>query len=201
MTPSSRRVAGLLSVLTAAALTTVPVASASAAETTFKDARGDVWRATSAVAAVPSPTTRQGDLTRAVVHYEGHDVKIGLHFVSLRKRDAYAQYAVRLQGRQGKVVRTVTVETSKRDRKGVHRVFNANDGDVTCDAGHHVDYVKDRVTVTLDRRCLSSPRAVRVNVNTGRATTTKRQDAVFYSDNAHDAAASSAAWSAWVKRG
>jgi hypothetical protein len=191
----------LFAVLAAAAVSTAVALPASASSRTFDDARGDVWRAAGVTAAVPSPTTQHGDLTRTVVSYDRNRVKVKLRFVSLRKKDAYAQYAVRLQGKQGKVVRTVLVETSKRDRHGVHRVFNAKDSRVTCDSAHHVDYRKDKVTVTLDRSCLSSPRAVRVNVNTARATTTHRKDAVFYSDSGHDTAAESAAWSAWVKRG
>lgn len=201
---SRTRLAALLAAITATAATTALAAPAHAADLTLKDARGDVWRAVSATEAAPSPSTREGDLTRVVVSYAGRDVRVRLHFAALRKHDAYTQAAVRIQGKQGKVVRLVTVETSRRDRVGVHRIFNANGESVratSCKATHHVDYAKDRVTVSLDRRCLSSPRAVRVNVNTGRATTVKKRDAVFYSDNAHDAAAESAAWSAWVKRG
>jgi hypothetical protein len=191
----------LITVLGAAAVSTALALPASAASSTLVDTRGDVWRATGVTAAAPSPTTRHGDLTRTVVRYSRNHVKVKLRFVSLRKKDAYAQYAVRLQGKQGKVVRTVVVETSKRDRQGVHRVFNAKERRVECDTGHDVSYRKDRVTVTLDRRCLSSPRAVRVNVNTARATTTHNQDAAFFSDSGHDTAAQSTAWSDWVRRG
>ena len=191
----------LLTVLGAAAVSTALALPASAASGTLPDARGDVWRAVGVTAAEPSPTTRHGDLTRTVISYDHGTVVVTLRFASLRKKDAYAQYAVRLQGRQGKVVRTVLVETSKRDRHGVHRVFNAKDDGVDCRAGHDVSYRKDRVTVTLDRRCLSSPKAVRANVNTARATTTRKQDAVFFSDSGHDTAAESVAWSSWVKRG
>jgi hypothetical protein len=191
----------LLTVLASATVSTALALPASAASSTVVDARGDVWRAAGVTGAEPSPTTRHGDLTRTVVTYGRHHVKVKLRFVALRKKDAYAQYAVRLQGKQGKVVRTVLVETSRRDRHGVHRVFNAKDSRVECDAGHDVSYRKDRVTVTLDRRCLGSPKAVRVNVNTARATTTRKQDAVFYSDSGQDAAAESDTWSGWVKRG
>ena len=41
------------------------------------------------------------------------------------------------------------------------------------------------------------PGRVRVNVNTAHAT----GKGVFYSDNLHDAAAQSTAWTDWVKRG
>jgi hypothetical protein len=187
----------------AAAVTLSAVASvapASAAELTIADARGDVWRATSTTTAEPSPTTVPGDLARTVVRYEGGQVLVRLYFADLRRRDAYEQFAVRLQGKQGKVIRSVLVETSRREPKGGHRVFNRAGSEVSCDAQHKVDYAKNRVTVKLDRVCLGSPGAVRVNVNAARATTTHRKDAVFYSDSGHDTAAESAAWSAWVSR-
>jgi hypothetical protein len=177
------------------------IAPASATDLKIADARGDVWRATSTTTAEPSPKTVTGDLTRTAVRYEGGDVRVRLNFADLRRKDAYAQFAVRFQGKQGKVVRTVLVETSRREPKGGHRVFNKSNTEVSCDAKHKVTYSTNRVTVRLDRDCLGSPGAVRVNVNAARATTTHRQDAVFYSDSGHDTAAESAAWSAWVSRG
>jgi hypothetical protein len=141
-----------------------------------------------------------GDLTRTLVRYEKSDVLVRLHFADLRRKDAYGQFAIRLQGKQGKVVRTVLVETSRRDPKGVHRVFNKSNREVSCEPTHKLDYATNRVTVKLDRDCLSSPRAVRVNVNVARATPTHRKDSVFYSDSGHDTTAESAAWSDWVSR-
>ncbi|HEX5986125.1 MAG TPA: hypothetical protein VFY86_06380 [Nocardioides sp.] len=176
------------------------VAPASAAELTIADARGDVWRETSSTAAELSPTTVQGDLTRTVVRYKGGEVLVRLYFADLRRKDAYEQFAVRLQGKQGKVIRTVLVETSRRDPKGVHRVFNRSNSEVSCDAKHKVTYSTNRVTVKLARDCLGSPGAVRVNVNAARATTTHHKDSVFYFDSGHDTAAESAAWSDWVSR-
>jgi hypothetical protein len=185
----------------AATLSAVATAApASAAELTIADARGDVWKATSSTTAEPSPTTVPGDLTRTLVRYEGSDVLVRLHFADLRRKDAYGQFAVRLQGKQGKVVRTMLVETSRRDPKGVHRVFNKSNREVSCDAKHKIDYATNRVTVKVGRDCLSSPGAVRANINAARATTTHRTDSVFYSDSGHDTAAESAAWSDWVSR-
>jgi hypothetical protein len=190
-------------VVAAAAVTLSAVATtapASAADLTIADARGDVWRATSSTTAEPSPTTVAGDLARTVVRYEGSKVLVRMYFAGLRRKDAYEQFAVRLQGKQGKVIRSVLVETSRRDTKGGHRVFNRSNSEVACDAKHKVDYAKNRVTVKLDRDCLGSPGAVRVNVNAARATTTHRKNSVFYSDSGHDTAAESAAWSDWVSR-
>jgi hypothetical protein len=76
-------------------------------------------------------------------------------------------------------------------------VFNAKGSEVSCDVRHRVAYDRDRVKLTMDRDCLRSPKAVRVNVNTAWATRT----GVFYSDNLHDTAPQSEAWSGWVRRG
>jgi hypothetical protein len=187
----------LISLLAAGSAAAVTVTPALAATATLRDARGDVWGSTDAVTATPSPTVAEGDITKATVDFAGSTVAVRIRFGQLSRQGAYAQYSVRLQGKQGGVVREVVVETAKRNRAGTHRVFNAQGREVDCDAHHAVGYGKDRVTVTLDRRCLSSPRAVRANINTAHATGQR----VFYSDNVHDTAAESQAWSEWVHRG
>ena len=161
-----------------------------------RDARGDVWAFVDATTATPAPAVRSGDITRTVVvHDDRATVKI--RFEKLARKGAYAQYDVTFQGSRGRVVREVVLETSRRDRGGSIRVFNAKGQPLNgCDASRKVDYKDDRVTVGLDRRCLPKPGRVRVNVNTSRAT----GGAVFYSDNLHDAAPQSTAWTDWVKR-
>lgn len=193
MTSRTRTLAVLLA---SGGLLVAVSAPALAARTTLDDPRGDVWGAADATNATPSPTVREGDIGKTVVRFSNNTVTVKIEFAQLRRKGAYAQYDVVLQGKQGKVVREVVVETSKRDRSGSHRVFNARGSEVSCDATHHVSYGQDTVTFTLDRRCLSSPRAVRANVNTAYAT----HGGVFYLDNPHDTAAESTAWSDWVHR-
>lgn len=193
MTPPARLLVSLL----AAGCTLVAAAGPALAEKTrLDDATGDVWGAADATSATPSPSIAEGDITRAVVAFEDQTVRVRTSFAKLTRRGPYAQYSVVLQGRQGKVLREVLVEAGKGNRAGSHRVFNARGREVTCDADHRISYGTDAVTVELDRACLGSPKAVRANLNTARATGM----GVFYSDNAHDTAAESAAWSAWVRR-
>ena len=121
MTPShalaTLAVAGLALAATAA--------PASAQEVTVKDARGDVWGSVDAITATPSPAIKEGDISKAVVRHEGDRAQVRIGFAKLARKGAYAQYAVKFQGSSGNVVREVLVETSKRDRSGVLRVFNA----------------------------------------------------------------------------
>jgi hypothetical protein len=186
----------VLAALLAAGTLAVTAAPAGAAQLKVKDARGDVWGEADAVNATPSPTISEGDISNAVVAYQRDAVTVKVRFVKLSRTGPYAQYAVRLQGSKG-VVREVLVESSRRDRSGVHRVFNGQGGEVgDCDAQHRIDYKRDVVKVKVDRGCLSRSGKVRANVNTAHATGT----GVFYSDNVHDTAAQSAAWTDWVKR-
>ncbi len=193
MTPRTRL---LVSLLAAGGAVVGTVTPAVGAKTTLRDARGDVWGAASATSVTPSPSIAEGDITRAVVKYGGQGVRVRISFAKLRRGGPYAQYSVVLQGRQGKIVREVLVETAKRNRSGIHRIFNARGNEVSCRAAHKIGYHQDAVTVTLDRSCLNKPKAVRANVNTARAT----GKGVFYSDNAHDTTAESSAWSAWTRR-
>ncbi|MGA9747266.1 MAG: hypothetical protein WBQ50_07430 [Nocardioides sp.] len=186
----------LVSLLAAGSAVLVTASPAVAGKTTLKDATGDVWGAADATSVTPSPSIAEGDITRAVVSFKDQTVRVRISFAKLRRGGPYAQYSVMLQGRQGKVLREVLVETGKRNRSGSDRVFNAREREVSCDARHRISYGRDAVTVKLDRRCLGSPKAVRANINTARAT----GRGVFYSDNAHDTAAESAAWSEWVRR-
>ena len=186
----------LATVLVACALV-APAAPAGAKEITVKDARGDVWREADTVNATPAPSIRSGDITKAVIAHDGKRVSVRVLFKRLARKGAYVQVAVKLQGSKGGVVREVLVESSRRDRNGVVRVFNAGGRPVEgCDADHDIDFKRDRITVDVDRRCLHKPGRVRANVNTARAT----GSGIFYSDNVHDTAAESVAWSDWVKR-
>ena len=185
----------LATVLAACALA-APAAPAGAKEITVKDARGDVWREADTITATPAPSIRAGDITKAVIAHDGKRVSVRVVFKRLARKGAYVQVAVKLQGSKG-VVREVLVESSRRDRNGVVRVFNAGGRPVDgCDADHEIDYKRDRVSLDVDRRCLHKPGRVRANVNTARAT----GSGIFYSDNVHDTAAESVAWSDWVKR-
>jgi hypothetical protein len=186
----------LATVLAACALA-APAAPAGAKEITVKDARGDVWREADTVNATPAPSIRDGDITKAVIAHDGRRVSVRVVFKRLARTGAYLQVAVKLQGSKGGVVREVLVESSRRDRNGVVRVFNAGGQPVgRCDADHKIDFKRDRVELDVDRRCLHKPGRVRANVNTARAT----GSGIFYSDNVHDTAAESVAWSDWVKR-
>lgn len=192
--PSSARL--LVSLLTAGAAVVATASPALADKTRLSDPTGDVWGASGPTAATPSPTIAEGDITRAVLAFKRKTVRVRITFAKLRRGGPYAQYSVVLQGRQGKVVREVLVETGKGNRGGSHRVFNARGLEVSCRADQRIGYGADAVTVELDRACLGSPKAVRANINTARAT----GKGVFYSDNVHDTAAESAAWSPWVRR-
>ena len=186
----------LATVLVACALA-APAAPAGAKQITVKDSRGDVWREPDTVNAAPAPKIRSGDITKAVIAHDGARASVRIVFKRLARKGAYTQVAVRLQGSKGRVVREVLVESSRRTRNGVVRVFNANGRPVErCDADYDIDFKRDRLTLSVDRRCLHKPGRIRANVNTARAT----GSGIFYSDNVHDTAAESLAWSDWVKR-
>jgi hypothetical protein len=187
----------VLATLLVACALAASAAPASAKQITVKDARGDVWRETDTTTATPAPSLRLGDVTKATVAHSGDRAVVKIRLARLARKGPYAQYAVKLQGNKSRVVRELLVETSRRDRSGALRVFNAHGRPVErCDADHDVDYKRDRITVRVDRGCLNKPRRIRANVNTARATA----DAVFYSDNLHDTAAESDAWTEWVER-
>ena len=189
----------VLATLTLAGLALAAAAGpASAQQLKVKDARGDVWVSTDAGVATPAPSLRSGDIAKTVVVHGDGEATAKIGFVKLARKGAYAQYDVTFQGSRGGVVREVLLETSRRDRRGSVRVFNAKgqplDG---CDVDHKVSYRRDKVTISIDRRCLNKPGRVRVNVNTAHAT----GSGVFFSDNLHDTAPRSDAWTDWVKRG
>lgn len=187
----------VLATLLVACALAAPAAPASAEQITVKDARGDVWRESDTRTATPAPALRLGDVTKATVAHSSERVVVKIRLARLARKGPYAQYAVKLQGNKSLVVRELLVETSKRDRSGVVRVFNAHGRPVDrCDADHDVDYKRDKITVRVDRGCLNKPRRIRANVNTARAS----GNATFYSDNLHDTAPESAAWTDWVKR-
>jgi hypothetical protein len=191
------RTHALATLAAAGLLLTATAAPAAAGELTVVDAPSDVWGAADATNATPSPSIREGDITKAKVIYEDDRATVRIGFARLARKGAFAQFAVRFQGSRGDVVREVVVESSRRNRSGSVRVFNNGGQPVgRCEASHDVDYRRDKVKVTVDRRCLDRSRKVRVNVNTAFATRT----GVFYSDNLHDTAAASVAWTDWVRR-
>lgn len=163
----------------------------------FSDASGDTWYSAGVEAAVPSPTSAQGDLVRTVVKHDRKVVVVRLRFADLARRGSYAQYAVLLEGSRDRKVREVVVEASHRSWSGRVRVFKRN-GDLvsSCQVRHRIDYAKNVLAVRLDRACLNRPGSVRANINVHRFDNARGT----YSDNAHDELEYSAAWTPWVKR-
>ena len=190
--PSRRVVVPLL----VGALLPWGIGPAAAEKLALTDARGDMWAASEDGTVVPSPDTSQGDLTRARVSYRGDRVVVLLRFVDLAKQGGYAQYALRLEGKDRRT-REVVVAAGPKNWAGRVRVFKPH-GDLVdnCPVAHQIDYAAETVRVRVKRTCLDRPRAVRANVNVD----VVGDDGVFRSDNPHDGLDHSEAWTSWVRR-
>ena len=170
---------------------------ASAAQVTLRDGRGDVWASTAPDTWEPAPSGSLNDVTRTVAKHGANKIAVSIRFVALKRTGSYAQYAIRLQSKRDRRIREVVVEAGPRDWAGQVQVFRANgDPASSCPVTHVIDYGNEKVQVRVDRTCLRSPGAVRINVNAYRA----QKDKTFLADNPHGSQAESSAWTGWVRR-
>jgi hypothetical protein len=164
----------------------------------LRDARYDTWRTMPGGEVAPAQWAEAGDITRVAVRHRHDRIVLRISFAELHRSGAYAQYAVRVQGRgKHRWIREVLVESGPHRWRGVARVFTGH-GNLArrCDLGHRINYRDNVVMVRLDRDCLGRPGSVRANVNAYRAN----RNGVFFADSAHTDQSGSRGWTDWVVR-
>jgi hypothetical protein len=142
------------------------------------DATGDVSSQTDDGPYVRTPSRVEGDVRTSGVSYAGRRVTVAIGFAQLTQTTEITGHLLRLRTNKGKV-RDVTVIAGPGQWAGRTQLTKGNGNRVRCALGHRIDYVADRVTVSIPRKCLGKPRWVRVGIGV-----VSVQDEVFFADDA-----------------
>ena len=148
----------------AAALTIVPLTSASAATYRHTDTTQDLRSAdlsSNTMTLTDAPDATEPDVTSIKVVHGARKVSVTMLFADLTRKPAMAEYAVEVRTNE-KELRIADVSASSGHWKG-HATLQSRKGDEKC-AGltHAIDYDKNSVSIGIPRSCLSNPRWIQV---------------------------------------
>ena len=184
-----------LAVLTAALLlVAVSSGAASAREVVLRDAAGDMWRQDRQGNVSEAPTSRAGDVRKALFRHGRKNLVVRQRFVDLRRSGDYAQYVIRIESARG-IYRELRVEASSGSWAGKSRVFNRRGDLVECSTTHDIDYAVNAVVMTVSRSCLGTPRTVRATASNYRTDVNH----LFLMDNPHNTESSAQDWTRWLR--
>ncbi|WP_325116771.1 hypothetical protein [Nocardioides sp.] len=106
-------------------------------------------------------------------------------FTDLRRTEPQSYWATIASRRQ---FGALLVSTSPGRFKGRHRLLDGNFANVKCPRlSHRIDYVDDRVTMSVPRSCLGRPRWVRVDLANFMFRGETEADFQEITDNPHSA--------------
>lgn len=129
-----------------------------------------------------APTRAEGDVLASGVAHRPRRVIVAMRYAAMTQTTMEAAHTFLLTTNEGKV-RRVTVMVSPGHWGGT-TYFNNGHGDVVrCKLTTTLSYAQRRATVSIPRRCLSSPRWVRV----GMQSMTMEQG-IFYLDDGQSGA-------------
>jgi hypothetical protein len=126
---------------------------------------------------VRTPSRVEGDVLTSGVSYAGRRITVAMGFAELTQTTELTGHLFRLRTNKGKV-REVTVIAQPGSWGGTAIMQKSSGRKVKCRMGTRLDYVADRVTVSIPRRCVGSPRWVKV----GMAEVTFEGDVTFVDD-------------------
>lgn len=194
--PVSRARLAAVAVVLAMAL---PAAPAAAEQRTVRDARHDMIRVEeggSNPQAVPGATI--GDVVRTKFRHTDRRVIMRTKLAALERTGRRFTVWVDIQnGARRKWF--LGVEATRRDRNGHTMFFTGRGIDVRCAAlRHRVNYADDVVRVSVPRRCLDTPRAVRFRLLTEHV---RRSWDYAWLDNGLAVAQDDRHWTRWMRRG
>lgn len=157
------RVAGCIA-LAVAAFGTIGPASADTMSGT--DTAGDVLHLDTsegfeqALPGTREPRRRDGDLTGYTVRHGAKRITAVLRFRELRRNQPVLQVVGRFRYPQRHQLEynELVVTARKGDRRGT-----ASSSQGRCDVAHRINYAKNRVRMSVSRRCFATPRWIQFN--------------------------------------
>jgi hypothetical protein len=175
----------------AASLPAVAAGQARVSGVTLTDPTGDVWAIGEGESEESQPAGDEptADVVRAVVKHRRHSLLVRMTFTDLRRVDPAFYSAVIVTPDK---FRGAFVGAEPRRWKGRHILVDGRFDTVRC-AGfeHTIDYAMDRVTMSIPRRCLGSPRWVRVSLDNWMFRGESEETFLEISDNPHNTGAES----------
>jgi hypothetical protein len=142
------------------------------------DATGDVSSSKDDGPFVKTPSRAEGDVRSSAVSHAGRRVVIAVAYRQLSQTTQITGQIARLRTNKG-LVRDVVIYAQPGAWGGRTSMEKPGGRRVKCRMGTRIDYVGDRVTVSIPRKCLGRPRWVRVGI--GAVTF---QDEVVFADDA-----------------
>lgn len=141
----------------------LPATSAFADKLVKTDATGDVLKSDEN-GENPAPDQAQGDIVRTAIIHGPSNVTVKIAHRQLDKVGRIVTYIAVKSDKGRSAYRSITVVAAPTTYYGKVRVENANGRKVTCRTTRSLDYAANITTLTIPRRCLGSPRWVRVAV-------------------------------------
>lgn len=164
----------------AATLTTGSPASAEVIH--HKDAAHDVrWQPLQQTGDSSRPAThrREGDVVRTTVNHHAGVVSVSVKYRQLSRTGQGTAHVFVFRTDRG-LSRTVELYADQHNWKGVVTFEAPGTRTPRCEVSHHIDYARNRVTVTVPRSCLHEPRWVRVGSGDGMLVANR-----LYADDAY----------------
>lgn len=142
----------------------IGVSAAGAAEVTVEDGIGDVWLLdfdTNDFEPVPAPAQTNGDIVRTRIQHRLRKVVITTKYVQLASNRA-GVLAVFMKTGKGEFTDAI-LRFGPRNRDGEVRLFtwDRRPPRVDCSASHRIDYVANKMRMSIPRSCLRFPEWVR----------------------------------------
>jgi hypothetical protein len=192
---SLRRAAAVAVTMVTALLIAPP---ALAGEVSVRDARGDMWVIEEgSTDPDPAPSARIGDFVRTTFRHTNTRVLVRSKFVELERTGRRFVTWTNLQARNGRRW-FAGVELTPRDRNGRTLLFTGTGVDITCNLRHRVNYRQDTVHLSIPRRCLNTPRALRFGQLSEFSERTLRFARL---DDSLSRQVKRVTWTDWVRRG
>ena len=142
------------------------------------DPASDVSSSTGDGPFVRTPSRIEGDIRSSGASHMPRRVQVAIGFAQLTQSTELTGHLFQLRTNKGRV-RVVTVLAGPGHWAGRTVMQKPNGRRVRCRFGTRIDYVTDRVTVSIPRRCLGRPRWVKVGI-----IAVTIEDDVFFADDA-----------------
>ena len=147
-----------------------------------RDARHDVMRLTQNDDLVPAPHVRDPDVLRVKVAHRQHRLSIVLHFAALRHHRSRLHIAT-IRTDHGRFYE-LDAQTSASGRDRVQLTgFGNEDGPIACPRiRYRVGFRRDVVRASVPRRCLETPRWMKVGTGVIRVDRSRGDETLFADD-------------------
>ncbi len=143
-------------------LTLVPTAAYARSHTTPDPAHDVISQFEGGGGPVAVPTRAEGDVLASGVTHRPRRVIVAMRFAEMSTTTLEVGHQFRIRTNEGKV-RIVSVGAGPQRLGGNTELTRGRGGEVRCRMTTALDYAQNRLTVSIPRRCLSSPRWVQVS--------------------------------------